>query len=65
MKDLDKCPFCGGEATMRRVYDKNTEFAQAVCTECGATGQRVAASLDYCAVDLAAEAWNRRADNGN
>jgi transcription initiation factor TFIIIB Brf1 subunit/transcription initiation factor TFIIB len=61
--ELKACPFCGGEAKLRRDYQNCIEHAQIVCAECGATGQRIAASVEYCAIDVAKEVWNKRADN--
>ena len=57
---LKPCPFCGGEAKLRNegccIFVK--------CKNCGAEAGLVHISAEYCANEKAAEAWNRRADNG-
>lgn len=59
---LEKCPHCGGEATVHAVLSGNSydSFAEIICLKCGASSKRFDISLEYCAVDMAAENWNQR-----
>lgn len=57
---LKPCPFCGGSGTL--VINCIYSFVK--CIQCGAEGSTVKVSAEYCADEKAAEAWNRRADNG-
>ena len=74
--ELTPCPFCGGEAEIRK--SKNYGFVDCVhvhCTMCGASipktpinhlmyvcGKQVRLSEEH-ATARAINAWNRRADN--
>ena len=53
------CPFCGGEAHV--VIDNLTYHSFVECQECGARGAKLEWESEYCATDLAAEKWNKRA----
>ena len=58
-KKLNTCPFCGGKAEL------HTEpWSIVMCTECNATASYFLHKADYCSVDKAIEAWNRRENNG-
>lgn len=58
---LKPCPFCRGEAAT--VF--YVGYIYASCEKCGATSEMIKISKEYCAAEkAAAEAWNRRADNG-
>lgn len=63
--ELKPCPFCGGEAYLK--YSDIAMVAEWVgvrCKKCNAGGGKKDASVEYCAVEKAAEFWNRRVDNG-
>jgi len=53
--ELKPCPFCDGHASM----EMDGCLYCASCDDCGATGARMYGYED------AAEAWNRRASDGN
>lgn len=64
MDKLKPCPFCGGEAQLiKNEYGDNTGYAFVICQDCGNRAKKFSKSLDFCAVEEAIEAWNRRADN--
>jgi Lar family restriction alleviation protein len=53
--ELDRCPFCGGEA---RVLNGNFSFMASVeCYDCGAN---VRAIDEEDAVSMAIDKWNKR-----
>ncbi len=56
MEELKKCPFCGGEATMKIHYgfDEKVISAFVYCEECGVATRRCA--LETTAIGK----WNRR-----
>ena len=54
--ELKPCPFCGAEPTLDKVY----ESVYVWCKNCEARIKPIHSSIDYCAVDLAVEKWNRR-----
>ena len=54
--ELKTCPFCGAEAELI-LYDENYDVCQVRCRHC------FAATWNADSKELAAEAWNRRADN--
>ena len=73
-KELKPCPFCGGEAEIKRGQIYYTACVQAHCTKCGASmpkvpinhqmyicGKTVTLSEEK-AIQKAANDWNRRAD---
>lgn len=58
--ELKPCPFCGGEACMQEhVFHGYTSTYGVVCLDCCAETRQF-----YDTKEEAAEAWNRRADNG-
>ena len=57
---LKPCPFCGGKASL----NDNSSCSYVCCEKCGATGESFNMSKKYSSDEKAAEAWNRRADNG-
>ena len=52
MSELNKCPFCGGEAVIQKINDSTLSFA--VCVECR---MRTSTLQDG---KTAMRAWNRR-----
>lgn len=56
---LKLCPFCGGEAKLRRI---NRRIAYVECSKCCAETNHFEMSVEYCATEKAAEAWNQRAN---
>ena len=58
MEELKKCPFCGGEATMKIHYgfDEKVISAFVYCEECGVATRRCA--LETTAIGK----WNRRVE---
>lgn len=54
---LKLCPFCGGEAKLRRI---NGRIAYVECSKCCAETNHFEMSVEYCANEKAAEAWNQR-----
>ena len=58
---VDMCPFCGGEAEVKKYrYAPRGDIVSVQCKSCGATSRTFAAEVEYCAVDEAVKAWNRR-----
>ena len=57
---LKPCPFCGGKASL----NDNSSCSYVHCEKCGATGESFNMSKKYSSDEKAAEAWNRRSDNG-
>lgn len=63
--ELKPCPFCGGEAAAHnRKYKTGVDYVQVKCARCSAMSMDIPASVEYCAKEVAAEAWNRRAGEG-
>lgn len=69
--ELKNCPFCDGEPSLTTSIKGEFTFVKVVCKRCGATGPRyvsteILASAKDVANDaicmLAAERWNRRAE---
>lgn len=52
---LKPCPFCGGEAESKELWNRDYEIE---CKKCGAR------SGEYLKEKYAIENWNRRVDNG-
>ena len=59
-EQLKPCPFCGGEASFD--HDDNG-WNWITCTNCGASTNARASTMDDCR-PLLAEAWNRRTPTG-
>ena len=64
MAELKPCPFCGGKAELKHRLIFGIEHSMIQCQSCGCGSAEVQANVGFCADDRAAEAWNRRADNG-
>jgi hypothetical protein len=72
IKNLLRCPFCGGLATIA-TEGHPASAARCVCVDCGAYGPSAALGLTGSGVvcDMAAflggavDAWNTRAKEGN
>lgn len=61
MTNLKPCPFCGGKASL--VYLEPVSWV--VCQKCGAVSAMARDSYEVGdSKEKAAEAWNRRTDNG-
>ena len=54
------CPFCGGEAEIKR---HNESHVWVECVECAAKSNAIKASIEYPALPVAVEAWNKREHN--
>lgn len=58
---FNPCPFCGGEATLRYLYNPlwkvSPQMGYVQCLDCGSNGP----AHDYSSIEEAAEDWNRRA----
>ena len=59
---LKECPCCGGEAEMKEIcYINATPSAvKVLCKKCELQTKTFTESLDYCAKEEVAEAWNER-----
>lgn len=57
---LKECPCCGGETKFEYRLDFMTKKVRAKCSKCGLATEWVDESVDYCAKEEAAEAWNER-----
>ena len=65
MTELKPCPFCGGEASLgEKNMGRGVYGAVVRCTNCGCESKAYSARLDWCANEMATEAWNRRAEDG-
>lgn len=58
--ELRECPCCGGETKFEYGQDFITKQVRAKCSKCGLATKWVDESVDYCAKEEAAEAWNER-----
>jgi len=65
MTDLKRCPFCGGEAKISHMGPYASRASKVECVGCGACTKYFSISTEYAADAMAAEAWNRRTDDGN
>lgn len=67
MVQLKPCPFCGGEAELK----KDSYYAGAVkvervycrCSNCGIATRIYGPSIDYCATDRVIKVWNTRVND--
>ena len=57
---LKKCPCCGGETKFEYGQDFITKQVRAKCSKCGLATKWVDESVDYCAKEEVAKAWNLR-----
>ena len=57
---LKKCPCCGGEARVEYRLDFATKQVRAKCSKCHLSTEWVDESVDYCAKEEVAKAWNLR-----
>ena len=64
MAELKPCPFCGGTAQLDHDYAGVSVYAKVRCTNCGATTRAMKISTTESCDMKAAEAWNRRANDG-
>ena len=65
MSKLKPCPFCGGKAEVKKAtFGDNRGYAFITCKSCEASTKHFNKSLDFCAVEEATKAWNRRAERG-
>lgn len=60
MEKLKPCPFCGGSAELHHEIGMTTQYSFCSCDNCGAKSEMIRMSLQYCADEIAAAAWNRR-----
>lgn len=60
MGKLKSCPFCGGEAEVRKNEFGSSGYAFIACKRCGASTKFFDKSLDYSAVYEAIKSWNMR-----
>ena len=58
--ELRECPCCGSEARFVYTSDNGIRQVRVVCNRCNLSTEWVDESLDYCAKEEAAEAWNER-----
>ena len=67
MAELKPCPFCGGEAELKKYMCSlgNDGYYVVECKICGAKGKAIRNTSFISENDekRAIEAWNRRADN--
>lgn len=58
---LKECPCCGGEAEMKEDrYFSAPSVVRVICKKCTLQTKSFEESLDYCAKEEAAKAWNER-----
>lgn len=59
---LKECPCCGGESKFRSIdgVSGRPMSVYVHCTKCGLETKAFKVSVDYCAKEEAAEAWNER-----
>lgn len=55
---LKPCPFCGGKADIC----EHNDFLFVKCQVCDCRIPTINANIKYCALERAADLWNRRAD---
>jgi hypothetical protein len=61
---LKECPCCGGETKFESRMNFTTKEVRAKCSECNLSTEWVEESVDYCAKEEAAKAWNMRVNFG-
>lgn len=59
---LKECPCCGGEAEMKETnyIGATPSTVKVLCKKCALQTKTFIESIDYCAKEEAAEAWNER-----
>ena len=57
---LKECPFCGKEAELLFDEADHREYTYVVCSGCGIKTQRFYACVEECAMQQAADIWNKR-----
>ena len=62
--ELKPCPFCGGEAKISHMGPYVGKTSKVECKTCGECSKIFFISMEYAANVMAAEAWNRRANDG-
>jgi len=62
-EELKPCPFCGGEAILKRYVNGFNVWSEIMCDRCGVRQDSIV--VGYYNDDEAAEAWNRRAGEKN
>lgn len=60
-KQLKPCPFCGGEAVIRKSKQCLADAYSVICKDKFCRGRAIKAAR---AKHIAIEAWNRRVDDG-
>ncbi len=63
MEELERCPFCGGKAGIRR-YGLQYPLFHAECEKCGAKTGYYSGYDEELAVSHAVRAWNKRSGMG-
>jgi hypothetical protein len=65
MSELKPCPFCGGEAKLAtKAMGHGALGAFVYCEDCCCESKSFPVRADWCANEMAANAWNRRAEDG-
>ena len=63
--ELRKCPFCGGAAQLsHKSYGVGIQASYILCPGCGCTTKEFDVSATYASDEKAADAWNRRVNDG-
>ena len=64
MDELKPCPFCGGKAEIEHEYIFGFEYSTIKCEKCRVKTAPIKVSFTYSSDERAAEAWNRRTNDG-